>query len=101
MRKARRRTKIVATLGPAVDRPGELERLLDRGADVLRVNLSHAAPRDHVARVTRARQHTPEIAILADLGGPKLRLGDLPEEITIESEQKVILGRGGVPVADP
>jgi pyruvate kinase len=101
MRKTRRRTKIVATLGPAVDRPGELERLLDGGVDVLRVNLSHAAPRDHVARVTRARAHTPEIAILADLGGPKLRLGDLPEEITIESEQRVILGRGGVPVADP
>ena len=101
MKKARRRTKIVATLGPAVDRPGELERLLDRGADILRVNLSHAAPREHVERVKRARAHQPAIAILADLGGPKLRLGDLPEEITIEADQKVVLGAGGVPVGDP
>jgi pyruvate kinase len=96
-----RRTKIVATLGPAVDPPGELERLLDAGVDVLRVNLSHAPPRAHVERVKRARAHKPNIAILADLGGPKLRLGDLPQELPIEAGQKVIIGAGGVPVADP
>jgi pyruvate kinase len=97
----KRRTKIVATLGPAVDRPGELERLLDRGVDVLRVNLSHAAPREHQERVRRARAHRPTVAVLADLGGPKLRLGELREEITIEAEQTVILGAGGIPVGDP
>jgi pyruvate kinase len=91
----------VATLGPAVDPPGELERLLDAGVDVLRVNLSHAPPRAHVERVKRARAHKPGIAILADLGGPKLRLGDLPQEIPIEAGQTVIIGEGGVPVADP
>ncbi len=96
-----RRTKIVATLGPAVDPPGELERLLDAGADVLRVNLSHAAPRAHVERVKRARAHKPTVAILADLGGPKLRLGDLPHEVPVAAGEKVIIGAGGVPVGDP
>ena len=101
MASARRRTKIVATLGPAVDRPGELERLLDTGVDVLRVNLSHAPPREHLERVKRARAHRPDVAILADLGGPKLRLGELHDEIPIEAGHTVVLGAGGVPVGDP
>ncbi len=97
-----RRTKIVATLGPALDRPGQLEKVLDAGADVLRVNLSHARPAEHVARVQRARAHKPQVAVLADLGGPKLRLGDLGSEgRKIESGQTLVLGEGGVPVADP
>jgi pyruvate kinase len=96
-----RRTKIVATLGPAQDPDGALERLLDAGVDVLRVNLSHASPRDQAARVRRARAHRPDIAVLADLGGPKLRLGDLPEPITIAAGDTIALGEGGIPVADP
>jgi pyruvate kinase len=98
---SRRRTKIVATLGPAVDKPGQLERLLDEGVDVLRVNLSHAAPAAHQERVRRARAHRPQVAILADLGGPKLRLGELPGEHPIEAGQLLTLGAGGVPVGDP
>ncbi len=95
------RTKIIATLGPALDAEGVLERLLDSGVDVLRVNLSHAPPRDQAARVRRARAHRPDIAVLADLGGPKLRLGELREEIKIRSGDTITLGAGGVPVADP
>ena len=95
------RTKIIATLGPALDPEGVLERMLDSGVDVLRVNMSHASPRDQAARVLRARAHRPDIAVLADLGGPKLRLGDLPEEIRIRAGEIVTLGAGGVPVADP
>jgi pyruvate kinase len=97
-----RRTKIVATLGPALDRPGALERLLDAGADVLRVNLSHAGPVEQAERVRRARAYKPGVAVLADLGGPKLRLGDLgSESLHIESGKTVVLGAGGIPVADP
>jgi pyruvate kinase len=96
-----RRTKIIATLGPALDREGALERLLAAGVDVLRVNLSHASPREQAARVRRARAIRPDVAVLADLGGPKLRLGDLPQEITAESGQEITLGAGGVPVGDP
>jgi pyruvate kinase len=95
------RTKIIATLGPALDAEGVLERLLDSGVDVLRVNLSHASPRDQAARVKRARAHRPDIAVLADLGGPKLRLGELPEEIKIRAGDVITLGAGGINVADP
>jgi pyruvate kinase len=96
-----RRTKIIATIGPALDPAGALERLLDSGVDVLRVNLSHAAPHDQAARVRRARAHRADIAVLADLGGPKLRLGDLPQEVAIKDGDTITLGAGGVPVADP
>ncbi|HVX97028.1 MAG TPA: pyruvate kinase [Polyangia bacterium] len=96
-----RRTKIIATLGPAQDSPGSLERLLDAGVDVLRVNLSHASPRQQAARVKRARAHRPDVAVLVDLCGPKLRLGELPAEIDIGEGDTVVLGAGGVPVADP
>ena len=95
------RTKIIATLGPALDAEGVLERMLDSGVDVLRVNLSHASPRDQAARVRRARSHRPDIAVLADLGGPKLRLGELREEIKIRPGETITLGEGGIPVADP
>jgi pyruvate kinase len=98
---SRRRTKIVATIGPAQDAPGALERLIDAGVDVLRLNLSHASPRDPAARAHRARAHKPDIALLADLCGPKLRLGELREELPVASGDTVTLGEGGVPVGDP
>jgi pyruvate kinase len=96
-----RRTKIIATVGPAQDPPGALERLLDKGVDILRINLSHAGPRAQLARVVRARAHRPDIAVLVDLAGPKLRLGDLPADIEIAEGETVTLGAGGVPVGDP
>ena len=95
------RTKIIATIGPAQDPDGALERLLDAGVDVLRVNLSHAGPREQAVRVERARKHRPDVAVLADLPGPKLRLGPLPAEVVVREGDTVTLGAGGVPVADP
>ncbi len=96
-----RRTKIIATVGPAQDPPGALERLLDAGVDLLRVNLSHAPPRAQAERVRRARAHRPDVAVLVDLAGPKLRLGDLPAEQTVAEGETLVLGAGGVPVGDP
>jgi pyruvate kinase len=98
---ANRRTKIVATVGPAQDPPGTLERLIDAGVDVLRINLSHASPRQQAARVHRARAHRPDIAVLVDLCGPKLRLGDLPQDLPVAEGDTITLGAGGVPVGDP
>jgi pyruvate kinase len=95
------RTKIVATLGPALDPPGALERLVAAGVDVVRVNLSHGTPRDQATRVARARAANPTIAVVADLGGPKLRLGDLPGPVIIKSNETVIFGPRYLPVADP
>jgi pyruvate kinase len=96
-----RRTKIIATVGPAQDPPGALERLLDTGVDILRVNLSHAGPREQAVHVRRARAHRPDIAVLVDLAGPKLRLAELPAELLVKEGDALTLGAGGVPVGDP
>src|SRR5438874_702519 len=95
------RTKIVATLGPATDRPGELERLVAAGVDIVRLNLSHAPPREHADRVRRLRALAPQVAVLVDLGGPKLRLGELAGEVVVEAGQTVLLGGPDLPVAEP
>ena len=78
-----RRTKILATLGPATDQAGVLEALLTTGADLVRINCSHGKPEDHKRRVDRVRAWTDEkkseIGILADLQGPKIRVGRFRE----------------------
>ncbi len=75
----RRRTKIVATLGPASSAPEMLARLFRGGADVFRLNFSHGSHEDHAARITAIRALEAEvgrpIGILADVQGPKLRVG--------------------------
>jgi pyruvate kinase len=72
-----RRTKIVATLGPATDDPAALEAVLHAGVDVARVNFSHGTEPEHLARVERFREASRRVgkitAVLADLPGPKLR----------------------------
>ena len=73
-----RRTKIIATLGPATDAPGMLTRILAEGVDVVRLNLSHGAAEDHLRRAQEARDAAAalghEVAVLADLQGPKIRI---------------------------
>ena len=75
----RRRTKIIATLGPASSSPEVLSRLFYGGADVFRLNFSHGTHADHLARITMIRaleeQSGRPIGILADVQGPKLRVG--------------------------
>ncbi|HWU68095.1 MAG TPA: pyruvate kinase [Stenotrophobium sp.] len=73
-----RRTKIVATLGPATDEPGVLKRLLAAGVDVVRLNYSHGVAADHARRAeavrTAAAALKRDVGILADLQGPKIRI---------------------------
>jgi pyruvate kinase len=75
----RRRTKIIATLGPASSSPEVLARLFAAGADVFRLNFSHGTHDDHAARIAMIRdleqQYDHPIGILADVQGPKLRVG--------------------------
>jgi pyruvate kinase len=74
-----RRTKIVATIGPATDNPEVLRSLIQAGATTLRLNFSHGTHDDHQQRIRRIRQIAQEIdepvGILQDLQGPKIRLG--------------------------
>ena len=75
----RRRTKIIATLGPASATPAVLARLFNTGADVFRLNFSHGSHEDHLDHITMIRaleeQAGRPIGILADVQGPKLRVG--------------------------
>jgi len=72
-----RRTKIVATLGPATDRPGVLEEAFKAGLDVVRLNFSHGTAADHRNRAEAVRElserYDRHVGILADLQGPKIR----------------------------
>jgi pyruvate kinase len=74
-----RRTKIVVTLGPSLDDPDMLERVILAGADVFRANFSHGSIKTHEDRINQVRKlaekHGKVIAILADLQGPKIRIG--------------------------
>jgi pyruvate kinase len=80
-----RRTKIVATLGPATHNPEILGGLIKVGADVLRLNFSHGTREDHARLVdmTRAaaRKAGREVGILGDIPGPKIRLGDIEGDV--------------------
>jgi pyruvate kinase len=74
-----RRTKIVATIGPATSKPDVLRSLIESGATTLRLNFSHGTHADHQANIKLIRQLSFElnqpVAILQDLQGPKIRLG--------------------------
>src|SRR5256886_14351004 len=82
------KTKIVATIGPASESPEMLARLIRAGMDVARLNFSHGNPSKHAEIIPRIRDAAREIgrrvAIMADLPGPKLRLGKIdPEPIQL------------------
>jgi pyruvate kinase len=78
-----RATKIVATLGPASSDPQVLEALLRAGVDVVRLNFSHGKPQDHIDRATLVRETAARVgkpvALMADLQGPKIRVGKFAE----------------------
>ena len=73
-----RRTKIVATLGPATDEPGALSEMVRAGVDVVRLNFSHGVVADHARRIElvreAARQAGRYVGVLGDLQGPKIRI---------------------------
>ncbi len=86
-RKEPRRTKIVATVGPASREPGVLWALISAGADVLRLNFSHGTAEEHAENIRRIRDAAAavgrEVGILGDLPGPKLRLDDLGHDVVV------------------
>ncbi|EGG95330.1 Pyruvate kinase [gamma proteobacterium IMCC1989] len=73
-----RRTKIVATLGPATDKDNILEDIIVAGVNVVRMNFSHGSPEDHEKRAKLVRElaakHNLQVAVLGDLQGPKIRI---------------------------
>ena len=90
------KTKIVATIGPASETPAMLERLIRAGLNVARLNFSHGELTDHAERIKRIRSAAEavgrRVAIMADLPGPKMRIGKIePEPIQLHPGENVIL----------
>ncbi len=79
-----RRTKILATLGPATDKEGVLEKLFYAGIDAVRLNFSHGVAQDHIERANQVRALSKKtgrrVGILADLQGPKIRIARFAED---------------------
>jgi pyruvate kinase len=104
-----RRTKIVATIGPSSESPERLRSLVAAGMNAARLNLSHGKHDEHRRRVQTIREVENEtgrpIALIADLQGPKLRVGELNEPVLLERGQHVVVAaedacsNGELPVA--
>ncbi len=90
----RKKTKIVATLGPACDSPGLIEKMMTEGVNVFRINFSHAVYEDVKTRVDLIREINVRrgfnVAILADLQGPKLRVGVMQEGVFLNKGDEFI-----------
>src|SRR4051812_48705965 len=90
-----RRTKIIATLGPATDSAEMIGQLIDAGLNIVRLNMSHA-PHDWVRRVGRdiravAASRKRFIGIMMDTQGPAIRTGELPVALDLQPGQKFTL----------
>ncbi len=83
-----RRTKILATLGPATDKPGVLDSILKAGVNVVRINFSHGSEEEHLSRVKAVREwahaNNTYIGVLMDLQGPKIRIASFKDGLKIQ-----------------
>jgi len=101
----RRATKIVATLGPASSDPDLLEQMIRAGVNVVRLNFSHGTAQDHIKRAGLVREAAQragrEVAIMADLQGPKIRVGKFAQgRVMLAPGQKFVLDAARVELGD-
>ena len=100
-----RSTKIVATLGPASNTPEILEEMIRAGVNVVRLNFSHGTAQDHIDRALMVREAAKragrEVAIMADLQGPKIRVGKFEQgKVMLESGQPFVLDASRTEMGD-
>jgi pyruvate kinase len=100
-----RSTKIVATLGPASSDPALLEQMIRAGVNVVRLNFSHGKAQDHIDRARLVREAAQrvgrEVAIMADLQGPKIRVGKFADgKVFLVPGQKFVLDAARVELGD-
>jgi pyruvate kinase len=106
-----RRTKIVCTIGPSSSTPEQIDRLVAAGMDAGRLNFSHGSHDQHAERAQLFRDAQNRagrpLSLIADLQGPKLRIGDLAAPITLATGEEVVVsgaanGRpGDLPISPP
>ena len=87
----KRKTKIIATVGPSVDSKNKIHELIDSGADVIRLNFSHGSHEDHKNIVDWVRDYPKSIAIMQDIQGPKIRTGISQKGTFLDAGQVVEL----------
>jgi pyruvate kinase len=96
-----RRTKIICTIGPATDAPETLTALIDAGMNVARLNFSHGSAEEHRQRMNHiraiAKAKNLPMAILQDLGGPKLRTGVMAKPAVLKTGETFVLTNRSVP----
>ncbi|MCY7308414.1 MAG: pyruvate kinase [Rhodoferax sp.] len=101
----RRATKIVATLGPASSDPALLEQMIRAGVNVVRLNFSHGKAQDHIDRAQMVREAAQragrEVAIMADLQGPKIRVGKFADgKVMLEAGAKFTMDASRTELGD-
>ncbi len=89
------RTKVVCTLGPSSSSPDVIRQMVDAGMSMARINMSHGTRESHRTVIERVRAAAEDagrsVPILVDLAGPKIRVGELDEPISLEPGQRVVL----------
>ncbi|HMQ01450.1 MAG TPA: pyruvate kinase [Candidatus Doudnabacteria bacterium] len=92
-----KRTKIIATIGPASEKKQVLTQMIKNGMDVARLNFSHGSYENHLQLIkivrAAAKAAGKPVAILQDLQGPKIRVGQMPKQLTIKKGQSVVIGK--------
>ena len=98
MSHTRKKTKIVATLGPAISSKEMLHKMVEAGVNVFRINFSHADYEDVKIRIKLIREINEEYgfnaSILADLQGPKLRVGVMKDDVVVNPGDEIIFATG-------
>ena len=100
-----RRTKILATIGPATSDKATVERLVEAGMNAVRLNFSHGSHDDHAEVFRTVREVQDEsgwrtLAIVGDLQGPKLRVGDLDAPLVVENGEELVVAGEDSAVGD-
>lgn len=85
------RSKIVCTIGPACESKEKLMQMSKAGMDVVRLNLSHGTLKEHRTRFNRIRKHLPTHPILMDLEGPRVRIGEMAEPVTLQEGDHITI----------
>ncbi len=91
------KVKIVATLGPSTDRPDAIERLIDAGVNIFRLNFSYGTHEEHLKTIRSIRRITDKkgriIGILQDICGPKIRIRGLKKRLSVERSDKIFMAK--------
>jgi len=86
-----RKTKIVATIGPASDKEEDLERLISAGINVARQNFSHGTHEEHSETLAHIRSISDEIGVMMDTQGPEIRLNEIKEDTELRPGERVMI----------